>query len=478
MQALRRGWAGDLVCRVCTRDLLIPLLLVLLAAFTFFWRLGEGSLYDWDEAIHAQMAQEMIWRHDVLTPHQGGTPHFTKPPLYQWQTLLAYKVFGVNEFAARFWAALSGVGAVVMTCLLGRELFDRPTGLGAALLLLIVSNLPYSHGYNFVSIGRMCMMTAPLTFYALLTLWLAWRGQRDRRYLVLIGLPVGAAVMTKNVAGLAPLGAVLVYWLLTWPLKAWPWRELGLAALVAAAIILPWHASQALMHPHFIRDYLLYNVLQRAASTLDTQYHSQPAWFYLDVIRKGFSHAWVILPAAVAYAIYRIVGRRERAPLLLIIWALIPLTVYSLARTKLAWYILEVYPALALLGAWLLTRLVGRRWSLVAIVVFLAVAGWRPPSPRDGAPDVKRVAPLVSHLAARDDLVLLCMRGDDLAARPASLFYAGRAVEHVTFNGGALARACSKARYLLTDADTWQAAGLAGEVVCRSGTQLLVRFPP
>lgn len=478
MHSLRRAWERLMACQISGRDLLIPLLLFVLASFTFFWRLGEGSLYDWDEAIYAQISQEMIWRHDLLTPTLAATPNFSKPPLHYWLTVLAYRVFGVNEFGARFWAALAGVGVVLMTYRLGSDLLDRATGLGAALLLLIVNNLPYSHGYSLVSIGRMGYMTVPIAFYALLSFWLAWKGQKDRRYLILLGLPLGAAVLTKSVVGLLPLGVLLAYWAMTWRLREWPWRELGLALVVLAALALPWHVVAALRYGRrFVDEYLLYHLLQRAFSTVDTHYHSQPVWYYLDTIRKGFAQAWVVLPLAGLYTAYRAARGREQPLLLLLLWALVPLGLYSLAKTKIGWYIIEAYPAYALLAGAFLVRVLGGRPAVALIVAFMVLVGWRLPSPRDGAAEVKRVAPVVRYLAGQGERVLLCMRGDDYYPRPATLFYAGRPVEHVTFAQGELARAWPTARFLLTDTDTWQAAGLEGEIVCRAGTQLLVRNP-
>ena len=475
MPALRR-WTQQLDVTLKARPWIIPLVLLCLAGFTFFWRLGEGALYDWDEAIHAQMAQEMIWRHDPITPHLAGELHFTKPPLYLWQEVLAYKVLGVNEFAARFWAALSAVGAVLMTYLLGRDLFGRAVGVGAALLLLIVNNLPFSHGYNFVSIGRMAMMTGPLALYAVTLVWLAWRGERDRRYVILMGLPLGAAAMTKNVAGLMPLAGIVLYWLLTRPLRKWPWREIGLASALFCLIALPWHILEALRYgQRFFDEYILHNLIERSTRTIDVRYHRQPPWFYLDVIRRGFSYAWVLLPPAVLYGLYRALRRGERAFLLLLLLPVAPLLVYSAAETKLGWYILEMYPALALLAAAFLVRVLRGPWALALIVAFMVVVGWRLPSARAGATDARRPAMAAQILAERDETVLLCMKSDD-HPRPASLFYAGRPVVHVLYREGSLQAARPGAAWLLTDTETWEAAGLAGEIICREGTQLLVRF--
>ena len=470
MRSLRRGWGRELVARIMVCDAVILLLLLALAGLTFFWRLGQGSLYDWDEALHAQMAQEMVWARTPLTPQWAGKLRFTKPPLSYWQIIAAFQVFGANEFAARFPAAAAGVGAVLLTYLLGRELFNRAAGLGAALLLLIVRNAVFSHHYNLASIGRMAMMTTPLACCTLLTLWLAWRGERDHRYLAPLGIPLAAAIMLKSVAGLVPLAIVLVYWLVARPWRRWPWRALGLAAGLTVALALPWHLYAALWHgEEFWSRYVLYNLVQRVTQVIDSPQHARPLWYYLDIIRQGFSPGWPVLLAAIPYALHRAWHHGQRAWLLLLCAALVPLALYSPVRTKLPWYILDAYPALALLAAAFLVQLLRERAALVSIVAFMVIFGWRLPAPRDGDGDVRRTALALQQLAGPEDVVLVSGRA---GIRPASLFYAGRPVRVAGYPAG------SGAQFLLTDVDTWQEAGLAGEVICRSGAQLLVRAEP
>jgi 4-amino-4-deoxy-L-arabinose transferase-like glycosyltransferase len=458
-----------------TRNLVVLVFLLVISSFTFFWRLGGGSLHDWDEGLHAQMAQEMMWRGDAVTPYLAGSPHFTKPPLYYWLTILSYRTFGVNEFAARSWPALAGVGVVLLTYLLGRDLFGRAVGMGGALLLLIVSNAPDSHTFNLVSMGRMAMMTTPLAFFSLLALWFAWRGEKDRRYLIALGLPVGAAFMTKNVAVLVPVAAIVIYWLLVrpWPWRQWPWKEMGLALGIAVLIAAPWHLAATIRYGrYFWNEYAIKNIVGRVTTTLDGVDHHQPFWFYLGVIRLGFSYAAFLLPIALPFAAYRIWRKRERAPLLLLAWFGVALLIYSSSQTKLPWYIQDSYPALALLLAWFLSCVLTKRGALVAIAAFMILFGWRLPTLRDGAPDVKRVALALQYLAKPEDRVLVSRIGG--GARPVTLFYAGRPLRQVGF-GEPLRAAWGEADYLLTEAEAWQAAGLQGEIVCQDGAQLLVR---
>jgi 4-amino-4-deoxy-L-arabinose transferase-like glycosyltransferase len=100
--------------------------LFVFAAFFFLYGIWDGSLYPWDEGYYGEAAREMAveglgW----LTLHYNYQPFFEKPPLLIWLTALAYKVFGVNELAVRFWSALAGFGCVIVLYYLARELFAQ-----------------------------------------------------------------------------------------------------------------------------------------------------------------------------------------------------------------------------------------------------------------------------------------------------------------------------------------------------------------
>jgi 4-amino-4-deoxy-L-arabinose transferase-like glycosyltransferase len=107
-----------------------------LALVLVFYRLGDGSLYDWDEAIYAQCAKEMFFSDVWGTLSWNGSPFFHKPPLYFWLTALTYQMMGVSGFTARFWSAVLGWGVIVLTFVLGVRFHSWAVGAGAALLLL------------------------------------------------------------------------------------------------------------------------------------------------------------------------------------------------------------------------------------------------------------------------------------------------------------------------------------------------------
>src|ERR1700686_376789 len=110
----------------------ISLLLVIFGT-AFFQFLGRFPLVEPDEGRYAEIPREMLALSDFITPHLDYVKYFEKPPLHYWLTALSMTIFGQNEFAARFVGALMGLLTVLLTYHAGRKLFDRRSGIMAAL---------------------------------------------------------------------------------------------------------------------------------------------------------------------------------------------------------------------------------------------------------------------------------------------------------------------------------------------------------
>src|SRR6185295_4613278 len=110
------------------------ILLIAVASLVFFTNLGRMRLMDRDEPRNAGCAAEMLARHDWVVPTFNAELRTHKPVLTYWFMMTAYSVFGVNEFGARFWSAILGIGTVLMTYHIGRRLFNPTVGLWAGLV--------------------------------------------------------------------------------------------------------------------------------------------------------------------------------------------------------------------------------------------------------------------------------------------------------------------------------------------------------
>ncbi len=118
------------------RETVLHILIITVVAGTiFFSNLGSARLWDRDEPRNAGCAAEMFARGDLVVPTFNDELRHQKPVLLYWLMMSAYSVFGINEFSARFWSALLGIGTTLATYLIARRLIDAKTALVAGIAL-------------------------------------------------------------------------------------------------------------------------------------------------------------------------------------------------------------------------------------------------------------------------------------------------------------------------------------------------------
>ena len=102
--------------------LFIQVCIVFVAGVLFIPYLGAVSLFDWDEINFAESAREMIVSGNYLDVQINYTAFWEKPPFFFWLQALSMKVFGINEFAARFPNALTGIVTLLVIFNIGRKI--------------------------------------------------------------------------------------------------------------------------------------------------------------------------------------------------------------------------------------------------------------------------------------------------------------------------------------------------------------------
>jgi 4-amino-4-deoxy-L-arabinose transferase-like glycosyltransferase len=379
--------AADRLFQTASQGLWLAIL-TLGALALLSWRLGATSLNDWDEAIYAQVAKEIVTSGDWLTLHWGYEPWFHKPPLFMWATAGFFKLFGVSEFWARFPSVLAGAGLVGCTYLIAAKLEGHLVGLISVAVLMT--------NYTFVHFSRFGTTDIALTFFSYLAIFAylcVVQGRRRAWYGV--GAAIAAAAMIKGVAGLGIAIALALTLLITGRVAQTLrcsafWGSLGLAGL----IVIPWHAAMLALHGQaFVDQYLLYHVVERSTGG-GLEGNEGGIFYYFGVLGKGF-FPWVYLlpfglwkqlktlwqpvkqqfakaaprqsflglPTAQPASPPRsfIARLQSRADLILPIFVAVIFGGFSLSSTKLPWYIIPIYPALAIwIGSLLRQAVTGR----------------------------------------------------------------------------------------------------------------------
>src|SRR5271167_2770480 len=143
----------------------------------------------------------MLARHDWITPTLGGQPWLEKPPLYYWQAMLAYGVFGVSDWAARLPSAVDATLLVVATFLFLKR-FRPGFQLDGALMTAAAAGV--------VGFARAASTDMPLSsmFPVALLAWYVWYESKSRRYLALFYCFLALGMLAKG--PVAPLLAALI----------------------------------------------------------------------------------------------------------------------------------------------------------------------------------------------------------------------------------------------------------------------------
>ena len=458
-----------------TRRWEIPLVALVfgMAAFLLFFRLGAGSLHSWTEAIYAQIGKEILSTGDWNTLHHNGKLYLKKPPLFMWLTAISYKAQGISEFSARFFSPLFALGIFLLVFLLGRRMGAWPVGLGAILILLHgVKNWHYAHRSNFLALCRTSNIDIPLTFFLTCSLYLLWIGREKRSALVWMGIPLGLGIMTKSAVGLLPFLMALLFVFSTRKRTSWSYRHLAMGFALGLLIAAPWHIGQLLLHgKHFWSNYVSTTVVARIGHYMT---RTKPETYYLTVLRKGLGLSAYLLPLAVFFGFYEGIKKRKDSALLLLIWALLPLLLFSLSRDKNGWYIAQIYPAMALLLAQFLWGILKRPpWAFALAITLIFVVGFRFPPPADPSHEIKTLAPCIQErVKPEETLYEYGLRFD--VPLPKLVFYSDRRVRSV--GKGHLGEALAmEGRCLVTTTDYWNPEDHRGRRICQSGKWVLLR---
>jgi len=326
-------------CAAPSRFFVVSLLVF--CGWVLFFNLGAPALFEPDEGRNAEIAREILLLKDWVTPHYDFIPRLDKPISYYWLIASSYKVFGISEWSARLPSALAAFGCLAVVYGFARRLFGRWAAVWSVLVLL--------SSVEFVVVSRIVILDMAFTFFltcALCCFAIAAReSERDKRksLFFLMYAASGAATLIKGPIGFLLPGAIVFFYLLLsrrWVLL----REIQLVPGVAIfmAVVAPWYIAVEARNPGYLRYFLFFENVERFATAKLER--TEPWYFFLIILCGGFFPWTLLLPKAVV----RLCGRpMQHEHLFLLVWAAVPLIVFSISSSKLPHYILPIFPALA-----------------------------------------------------------------------------------------------------------------------------------
>lgn len=361
-------------------DRTLRLIVFVAALFLYVPFLGSVRLFDWDEINFAECAREMILTGDYLHPRIDFAEFHEKPPLFIWMQVLSMKVFGVNEYAARFPNALIGAITAVVMVTIGTRVGNRRFGLIWA-ILYAGSLLPHFY-------ARSGIIDPLFNLFIALSFWWHVRAVHDGdvrwRNNVLSGIAAGLAVLTKGPVGWGLVGlAGLVWWITERKQRSFPLTDLVVMTVVMIAVASLWYGVDLVVNgPRFLGENMAYQV--RLLTTGDAG-HEQPFWY----------HPIVVLIGCFPLSIYALGGFRTSSSetsqeqslrrAMIVLFSVV-LIVFSLVKTKIVHYSSMTYFPLAYIAASAIERrlregrivsrlqvigvaILGTVWTVLAVAV-------------------------------------------------------------------------------------------------------------
>jgi len=214
-------------------------ILIALAALLHVATIGRGDLYSQTEGQYAGAAREMVESHQWLLPTNDGIPRLQKPPLLYWLIIVSFKIFGINEAAARLPVSVAVVALVALIFLIGEKLTSYWRGFIAGLIYL-------SFCGTFL-LGRIVMPEPIVSAFIAGAILCAVGGYQRRRYrwawFAGFWICSAFACLTKGLLGVAYPAAIVVLLSMFYREARLRYRSLLRWQYVAIYLLIvsPWH---------------------------------------------------------------------------------------------------------------------------------------------------------------------------------------------------------------------------------------------
>jgi 4-amino-4-deoxy-L-arabinose transferase-like glycosyltransferase len=345
--------------------------------------LGFRSPWPPDEPRFVLIARDMLLTGDWLIPRVAGDVYPDKPPVFMWAIASMTWLSGSLRVGFLLPSFIAGLGTLWLVKDLGTRLWDRRTGLIAAVALLVT--IQFTTQARFAQIDMLLVGFTTLGLYGLLRHLL--RGPDWSAYAVGC-FAMGLGVITKAV-GFLPLFVMPIWLWAAW--RRWPGTEtvwavrwdprwlLGAAAFLFAIglwlvpMLLATRAGSG-EFASYRHDLLLTQTVTRYVAAW---HHLKPIWYYFTQVIPAL---WLPVVIALPWLVpewRRALGTRDQRILLLLGYVALVVIFFSLSPGKRGVYIFPALPALVLAAAPYLssiaTRLSAQRTALVALVLAVVI---------------------------------------------------------------------------------------------------------
>ncbi len=303
-----------------------------LGALLFIPFLGNVHLFDWDEINFAESAREMIVSGNYLSVQINFIPFTEKPPLFFWMQVISMKIFGVNEFAARFPNAICGIVTLVVLFRIGKQIFNESFARNWVMIYLgtFVTFLYFKSGI-IDPWFNLFIFLAIYNFYQLTTNQI----QNRIKLAALTGVYLGLAVLTKG--PVAILISLLVYITIVVINRFRffiDFKEFMVIFVTTLLVCFAWFGIDLIQHgPTFLIEFLERQIAIFSTSDAD---HGEPFFYHWWVLLLGCFPASIFFMKGMFVNVNKADQKIFKQWMLVLFW--VTLLLFSIVKTKIVHY--------------------------------------------------------------------------------------------------------------------------------------------
>ncbi len=212
--------------------------IIVLGAFVFSSNIWGASIYILDESKNSVCAREMLDRNDFIVPTYNGELRTDKPPLHYFFMMLSYSVFGVNEFGARFFSVIAGIGTLLITFFYTRKFLDFKTAIWS--IIVLISSLHFALEFHLAVPDPYLIFFISLSLFSFYDFYIS----RKIAQLLIFYIALGLGTLTKGPIALGLPGLIaLIFLIANRDFKFKTIRKFKpiLGILIYCTVTLPWY---------------------------------------------------------------------------------------------------------------------------------------------------------------------------------------------------------------------------------------------
>ncbi len=346
---------------LCESEKFHLLFIIIFSVFMLFSKSWDNGLANYDDAIYAEKAKEILLSNSWWTMHMHNNPALDNPPFYMWITALSFKIWGINDYAARFPSQAFGVLTIVLVYFFAKEVFkDKWAGLFSAASLMT--------SYLWICYSRHCMLDTTLSFFCTLALFSLCKAikNNNHKFFILWGMSISFCILTKSVLGFFPFIISWFYLIISGHIKyIWKSPLFILGCLEVFILGCSWYYHQYfLFREQFISVHFGWLILERGLTK------ANPKVNYFSYLQDLLIYYLPLIPVFL-YGLYKafsiIKKEKNNFITLFCIWIFLVFLVMSLMKTHSRWYVLSAYPAISIITGYGLANLLSNTHKILLV---------------------------------------------------------------------------------------------------------------